>query len=66
MTDNQGASAPSTLEYREPTYRFNLKQSAKGELYGEFTVRGDNADEVAVRAAEMLSLLKKHSTVGVE
>ena len=49
----------------DPLYRFNLKQSAKGELYGEFTVRGDTPAEIETRAAEMLALLKKHSTVGV-
>ena len=51
-------------EYREPLYRFNLKQSAKGEFYGEFTVRGDTKEEVVTRSAEMLDLLRKQSTVG--
>ena len=51
------------ITYQEPMYRFNIKQSAKGDTYGEFTVRGNSTEEVAKRADEMAELLKKFSTV---
>ena len=31
---------------QEKKYRMNLKQSAKGDWYGEFTVRSDDFNEV--------------------
>ncbi len=51
------------LTRTEPVFRFNVKQSAKGEIYGEFTVRGETKEEIAERAEAMSELLKKFSTV---
>jgi len=31
---------------KEPRLRWNVKQSSKGFLYWEFTVRGDDIDEL--------------------
>lgn len=33
-------------KYEEPQIRWNIKQSAKGRLYYEFTVRGNTIEEV--------------------
>lgn len=54
------------LTHQEPLLRFNVKQSAKGSTYCEFTVRGNTKEEIAKRADEMAELLKKFSTVVVE
>ena len=48
---------------KDSLYRFNAKQSAKGETYCEFTVRGDTKEEIETRSAEMVELVKKYSTV---
>lgn len=50
-------------EFKEPLYRFNVKQSAKGVFYCEFTVRGDLEQEVAERAKLMMKLVKAYSTI---
>lgn len=50
-------------EFKEPLYRFNVKQSAKGLFYCEFTVRGEEAEAIETRAEAMMKLVKKYSTV---
>jgi hypothetical protein len=40
-------------EQKEPIYRLNTKESAKGFRYYEWTVRGDTLDEIIKRDAEM-------------
>lgn len=54
------------LNHQEPLLRFNVKQSAKGQTYCEFTVRGNTKEEISQRADDMAELLKKFSTVVVE
>ena len=51
---------------QEPLYRFNYKQTSKGQVYCEVTVRGNNLNEVKQRIDEMKALVKEHSTVNEE
>ncbi len=52
-----------TEQISEPSYRVSMKQTSKGEWYGEFTVRADKIEELKSKFAEakefVVSELKK-------
>ena len=40
-------------ESKEHKFRLNMKQSAKGQWYGEFTIKEDDLEETVKLAKEM-------------
>ena len=48
---------------QEPAFRLNLKQTAKGEIYFDVTVRADSLDELKTRIKDALMVAEQHSTV---
>ena len=50
----------------EPLIRLNMKQTAKGEWYGECTVRGDTIEQATALLDQALQTIKERSTMGGE
>ena len=55
-----------TTQTIEPKFRVNMKMSARGELYGECTARGDSIKEIEADLDKLLAIIKKRSTVNKE
>lgn len=48
----------------ENQYRFNIKQTSKGSLYCEATIRAETLEELKKKLEEVKKLIKENSTVG--
>ena len=59
MFKNKGGERMEETERNEPKIRWNIKQSAKGNLYWEFTVRGETNEECKRLAEEAKTELEK-------
>jgi len=44
---------------QEPNMRLNIKQTAKGDFYGEYTVRADSIEELEARSKEVSDYMLK-------
>ena len=44
---------------QEPNMRLNIKQTAKGDFYGEYTVRADCIEELEARSKEVSDYMQK-------